>query len=580
LTVKRNSNPLVVFTSPSATSFNSPANITLGVDAVSPAGSIGSVTLTRNGSPLATLTAPPYQYTLSGLASGSYTIGATATDNAGQTGTASLVLAVGGPNLLPSVSLTSPTPSFTFSTPANITMTAAANDSDGYVAQVEFLRNGNLLGATNVAPYTFVWSNAPEGSHELTARATDNAGGVATSPTVAVTVRTPPPVAITSPPNGATFTTPAAVTLTAEAPNNTLGVSFYRRVNGVDTLIGDSPSTGSPYTYNWSVRTAGTYTVVSRALVQVPGFQQPFEFWSDPVTITVNANPAGDITYLHHDFAGSVIGATDANGAVIWKEDYQPYGERIRNEAAAAGNRQFYTGKPFDPETGLSYMGARYYDPAMGRFMGIDPVEFKEANLQSFNRYGYANNNPYRFVDPDGQEPKDWLPKGPNGEPAPIIVIGQAFGGLAAYVTGAITGNEHLAAVASQGLAETRQQNAEVLGILLGARGNGATPVQSTALTSNAARREAMRQAGIPTSQQPISQSRNDSGREYTYEVPAPGGGSRRMSVQDQSMDRSHAGQRHWEAGPVKTDPRTGASRETKHGRPALTNDKSKVDYE
>jgi RHS repeat-associated protein len=99
------------------------------------------------------------------------------------------------------------------------------------------------------------------------------------------------------------------------------------------------------------------------------------------------------------------------------------------------------------------------------------------------------------------------------------------------------------------------------------------------ALTSRAARREAMRDAGIPTSQQPVSQSRNASGREYSYDVPAPGGGTQRMSVQQQTMDRSHPGQAHWEAGRVKTDPRTGAVRENNYGRPALTNDKSKVDY-
>jgi RHS repeat-associated protein len=117
---------------------------------------------------------------------------------------------------------------------------------------------------------------------------------------------------------------------------------------------------------------------------------------------------------LHHDFAGSAIGATDINGAVIWKEDYKPYGERVQNAPLAAGNRQFFTGKPLDADTGLSYMGARYYDPAMGRFMGIDPVGFQEGNLHSFNRYAYANNNPYRFVDPDGNEPvevrsPDWM---------------------------------------------------------------------------------------------------------------------------------------------------------------------------
>jgi RHS repeat-associated protein len=89
---------------------------------------------------------------------------------------------------------------------------------------------------------------------------------------------------------------------------------------------------------------------------------------------------------------------------VVWKESYSPYGDRQQNQAAALANRQWFGGKPQDSETGLSYFGARYYDPVVGRFMGIDSVGFSEKNLHSFNRYGYGNNNPYRFVDVDGME--------------------------------------------------------------------------------------------------------------------------------------------------------------------------------
>jgi RHS repeat-associated protein len=53
--------------------------------------------------------------------------------------------------------------------------------------------------------------------------------------------------------------------------------------------------------------------------------------------------------------------------------------------------------------TGLVYLGARWYSPEIGRFYGVDPVHFREAEAKSVNRYAYANNNPYRYVDPDGQ---------------------------------------------------------------------------------------------------------------------------------------------------------------------------------
>jgi|GEM_PF-3019830 len=101
----------------------------------------------------------------------------------------------------------------------------------------------------------------------------------------------------------------------------------------------------------------------------------------------------------------------------------------------------------------------------------------------------------------------------------------------------------------------------------------------SSEKTSRAARREAMRDEGIPTSQQPDSQSQNASGREYTYTVPAEGGGTKKKSVQQQTMDSSHEDQPHWEAGDVKTDPLTGETRMNNYDRPKLENNKSKVEY-
>ena len=96
--------------------------------------------------------------------------------------------------------------------------------------------------------------------------------------------------------------------------------------------------------------------------------------------------------------------------------------------------------------------------------------------------------------------------------------------------------------------------------------------------TSRSARREAMKKEGIPTSQQPVSQSRNASGREYSYDVPKAGGGTQRKSVKQQTIDRNHQGQSHWEAGAVKTN--NGTIRNNSYGRPKLKNNKSKVDYD
>jgi RHS repeat-associated protein len=123
--------------------------------------------------------------------------------------------------------------------------------------------------------------------------------------------------------------------------------------------------------------------------------------------VSTAASPAEKVTHIHNDPFGNPVLATDASGNVVWKETYRPYGEKLNNQPASGGNHIGFAGKPFDQATGLSYMGGRYYDPVLGRFMGVDPATPDLTNIHSLNRYVYANNNPYRYVDPDGHSPID-----------------------------------------------------------------------------------------------------------------------------------------------------------------------------
>jgi len=119
--------------------------------------------------------------------------------------------------------------------------------------------------------------------------------------------------------------------------------------------------------------------------------------------LSLNAQAGVEITYIHNDALGSPVAGTDEQGNVKWRSHYQPYGEELLGERQLFGVRSGYTGHRDDPETGLTYMGARYYSPTLGRFMGVDPAGVSESNLHSFNRYAYSYNNPYRYVDPDGR---------------------------------------------------------------------------------------------------------------------------------------------------------------------------------
>ncbi|HYQ70563.1 MAG TPA: RHS repeat-associated core domain-containing protein, partial [Gammaproteobacteria bacterium] len=110
------------------------------------------------------------------------------------------------------------------------------------------------------------------------------------------------------------------------------------------------------------------------------------------------------VTFYHNDALGSPVAATDASGTLLWQESYAPYGKRLTQEAGSK-HTVWYTGKPEEAAFGLSYFGARWYDPAIGRFMAMDPVGFDPDNIHSFGRYGYGNGNPYAYTDPDGRNP-------------------------------------------------------------------------------------------------------------------------------------------------------------------------------
>ena len=96
---------------------------------------------------------------------------------------------LGHGNIAPTVSLTAPANNATFTAPANVTLTASAADSDGSIAMVEFFQRAiKISQVNNPGPYSIVWGNVPAGSYTLTAKATDNLGGVATSTPISIVV--------------------------------------------------------------------------------------------------------------------------------------------------------------------------------------------------------------------------------------------------------------------------------------------------------------------------------------------------------------------------------------------------------
>jgi RHS repeat-associated protein len=109
------------------------------------------------------------------------------------------------------------------------------------------------------------------------------------------------------------------------------------------------------------------------------------------------------VKYQHTDALGTPVAVTDAAKAIVETFEYEPYGQLVNSTLKDGPG---FTGHVQDAATGLTYMQQRYYDPQVGRFLSSDPVTAYDNPISGFNRYRYAANNPYRFVDPDGRI--DW----------------------------------------------------------------------------------------------------------------------------------------------------------------------------
>jgi RHS repeat-associated protein len=92
---------------------------------------------------------------------------------------------------------------------------------------------------------------------------------------------------------------------------------------------------------------------------------------------------------------------TDASGEVYQHNEYFPSGETFVQERHGAEHSSYlFSGKEQDEETGLYYFGARYLDPRIGIWYGVDPLAEKYPNASP---YVYCLDNPVKYIDPDGK---------------------------------------------------------------------------------------------------------------------------------------------------------------------------------
>lgn len=131
------------------------------------------------------------------------------------------------------------------------------------------------------------------------------------------------------------------------------------------------------------------------------------------IAIIVKEGSTVTNNYVHTDHLGSILAITDNAMAYVTRQNYDPWGRKRNVDTWTYSGVQSvptwlyrgFTGHEEYAQFNLINMNARLYDPHTGRMLSPDIAVTMPYSSQGYNRYSYANNNPLKFIDPDGNEP-------------------------------------------------------------------------------------------------------------------------------------------------------------------------------
>jgi RHS repeat-associated protein len=270
----------------------------------------------------------------------------------------------------------------------------------------------NLASTANDQTYAFTYS----ASGQAITRVGSNATYVWPQPSPGVANAAPNGLNQIASLNGANFTYDGRGNLTGTG-SATYSYDVYNRLTGAGSATLAYDPAGRLYqTVGGGVTARFLYDgadliaeydgagALLRRYVHGPGADEPIVWYEGSST--------SDRRWLHQDHLGSVIAASDSNGAIIGSPNsYDEYGAPSSSNAG----RFQYTGQTWLPEVNLYHYKARVYSPSLGRFLQSDPILY----AGGMNLYAYVGNDPVNWIDPFGlTERADWE-QGPD-----IIVVG------------------------------------------------------------------------------------------------------------------------------------------------------------
>lgn len=148
------------------------------------------------------------------------------------------------------------------------------------------------------------------------------------------------------------------------------------------------------------------YDKAGRVIAEEDGSNQGMQYIWGPDRLLIKKDNAGQKYYYIYNGHGDVVQILDTAGNIVNSYEYDEWGN-ILNQTETIANDFKYAGEIQDSETGFYYLRARYYDPAIGRFISKDSVAGNIVNPLSLNLYSYCENDPLGNIDPSGHMPGD-----------------------------------------------------------------------------------------------------------------------------------------------------------------------------
>jgi RHS repeat-associated protein len=173
--------------------------------------------------------------------------------------------------------------------------------------------------------------------------------------------------------------------------------------NTTATAANFTPTFGHRYTFVVTATDNVSNTSQSSAATDAVLVTKYYYIGSSRVAMRRSTATGTEVTYLHTDHLGTVSIATNASAQVLARTLNLPYGG-VRWSSGAMPTDYAFTGQKENTYVKLIQMGARWYDPEVGRWISPDTIVPDPANPQTLNRLAYALNNPLRYIDPTGHE--------------------------------------------------------------------------------------------------------------------------------------------------------------------------------